>query len=460
MTNYLAKTLLFFSLILSLVLYFKAPTSFDMPFVICCTIIYITSSALLILNNCRASLVRFEFFFLIVFFFTNYSYPLIHYTNNPYFSLFNLEFNEGYICRAIALSTVGACAFNTGIYDSTSHIEKLTPHSTMSASIKKPGIIIYVLFVLFLPQIIRLYRLNEYSTEFESSYINVILLYLIYYYLLSKFYLLQNKSLRTVLKVCLKDPVFYLVFIYIFLFLGIGSRTIPLRIVLLSLFLFNFFVKKINNTQIILITIVGAVVLAIVGITRSGASLDEGSLKTIWDIGSDLTINNRSLYVLMEYVDENGLTYGRTMLMGVLSAIPYLQSIFLMLTGMDSDVISSGGLVTSLQFDKGDPNRIGLGTNLIGDIYVSFGLIGVVLLMYLLGKFLRKMNRGCHKGDILCVIIYSMIFIDSVYLSRSSFLACVRSVTWVLVIYYLYNKFLFKSSRRVEDINKYYSDYQ
>lgn len=440
--------LLFCNLILSMVLYFNAPIDFDRSFVITCTIIYIVSSLLLLYNNCRTSLVYFEFFFLIVFFFTNYSYPLIHYIDNPYFSLFNLEFNEGYICRALALSTIGVCAFCIGVYNMTYDKKVSSSNSTTSLSLRKPGIIVYILFFLFLPYIVRLHSLNEYSTEFESSYINVILLYLIYYYLLCIFYASRNQSLLSFIKTCLSNPILYLIFIYILLLLGIGSRTIPLRIFLLCLFLFNIYIIKITNIQIGFITILGAIFLAIVGITRDGASLDDSSIKTIWDIGSDLTINNRSLYVLMEYGDQHGLTYGRTMLMGALSAIPFLQSIFLKITGMNVDSISSAGLVTSLHFDIGDPSRIGLGTNLIGDIYVSFGLIGVILLMYLFGKFLCKLNRGCQHGHMLSIIVYSMIFIDSVYLSRSSYLTCVRSITWVLAIYYIYNKSFFKPYRK------------
>lgn len=434
------KILLFILLIVSLVLYFNAPIGFEMSYVVSCSVLYLIASICLITNNCKTTLVKFEFFFLIVFFFTNYSYPLIHYAENPYFSLFFLEFNESYICKAIGLSTVGACAFCMGIIEYTIPKNSNRSMSDTDVVLKKPGFIIYILFILFIPQLVSLFKLGEYSTEFENSYVNVILIYLVYYFLIYLFNSNKESTLISFAKSCLREPVIYFILLYVVLFLGIGSRTIPLRIVLLCLFLFNFYVKKISNIQIVLIIIVGALCLAVVGITREGAVMDENSFSTIWDIGSDLTINNRSLYVLMEYVDKHGYTYGQTMLMGLLSVIPFMQSLFLILTGMDSDMISSGGLVTSLQYSKGDPDRIGLGTNLIGDIYVSFGVIGVVLLMFLLGKFLRNINRSCQRGNILGIIIYSMMFIDAVYLSRSSFLACVRAIAWVYAIYYLYNK--------------------
>lgn len=126
------------------------------------------------------------------------------------------------------------------------------------------------------------------------------------------------------------------------------------------------------------------------------------------------------------------------MLSNILSVFPFLQSIYLSLTGSTVSDISSGNLVTDLFFSE-NPNMksFGLGTNLIGDIYVSFGVIGVAVLMFSLGFLLKKLYRLSCEGNHNSLLIYALLFMDVIYLPRSSFFTSLRSVTWVLFISYI-----------------------
>ena len=163
----------------------------------------------------------------------------------------------------------------------------------------------------------------------------------------------------------------------------------------------------------------------------------------------DLTINNRSLYALMEYHDNFGINYGKTFLMNILSAVPKGQYIFLQITGWVSDDISSAGLITKQFFDN-NPNmdRIGLGTNLIGDIYISFGLFGVIVLMYLLGVFVSYSYMRAQRGDALFLLVYCILFAESIMMTRSSYLGVIRPLAWTIACAYLsgYKKIRITSS--------------
>ena len=160
----------------------------------------------------------------------------------------------------------------------------------------------------------------------------------------------------------------------------------------------------------------------------------------ILQMGQDLIINNRSLYVLMEYHDKYGINFGQTWLMNILSIIPFAQSIFLKLTGLKELDINSAALVTDLYFRENNEDVIGLGTNLIGDIYICFGLFGVVFFMYLLGAFLSKVYMKGQKGDALYWFIYAMMFMDSIILTRSTYLTSMRPIMWGLALYYFAKK--------------------
>lgn len=422
---------------ISLLMYAYAPVEFSYSFVVKCFLIYLLSSILLLSNNCRDSILKFEFLFILAFFFTNYAYALIFYPTNPYFSLFHLDFNETYICKGVGLSTVGITSFCAGIFNRKSIRESYVGNAV---KLRNFNFLILILLIIFIPYLYSLYQMGAYTTQFESSFINAVLVYLIYYYI---FYCFNNFSVggkNTRLISYCTSPISILIIIYLTLFLLIGSRTIPLRIVLLCMILYHSYVKRISNISIISLLLLGAFVLTVIGIVREGN--DFGGLTSFWHLGTDLTINNRSLFVLMEYVDRYGYTFGTSMLMQILSVIPFMQSIFLYITGMSIDDISSGGIVTHSYFGSNSFDRIGLGTNIIGDVYLAFGLIGVLIGMYLLGYIIKVLFNKSKNGNVISMLLYALFFMDVIYLPRSSILGFLRAIAWTYFIYIVYNKWL------------------
>jgi oligosaccharide repeat unit polymerase len=140
----------------------------------------------------------------------------------------------------------------------------------------------------------------------------------------------------------------------------------------------------------------------------------------------------------MEQHDLLGNNYGKTMLMNILAAVPFLQSFFLYVTGWGTGDISSASYVTDLFFGVNNSDRFGLGTNLVGDIYVSFGLLGVILFMFVGGTLLRVLYNKA-KQNLLFLFIYALVFMDAIYIARSPFFTWVRAVVWCYFIYWFYN---------------------
>ena len=429
--------------IISLLLFLFAPQEYSYSYSLYCFIVFLLSTITMLLRNCKDSFLRYEFIFIIAFFFTNYVYSLVYYPVNPYFSLFNLPYNEAYITKGLALSTVGGCLFNLGVYNRKKiFMPQLMPLKTKCLA--KPTIIMNVMLVLFIPSLFSMVLLGIYTTEYEHSLLNTVLMYVIYYYIFASFYNIDPECKNKKKAIISEFGILPLVLIstYVLLFLLIGSRTVPMRIVFLVVVLYNIYIRKLSKKFTVVMIVIGMLVLAYIGMTREGESEEMTSL---WDISSEMVINNRSLYVLMEYYDINGPTFGRTMLMSILAIIPFMQSIFLGVTGWHESDISSGNLVTHLFYkDIVEYDRIvGLGTNVIGDIYVAFGLIGVVIIMYLFGKIIRSMhekalinNRYYYKE----IVIYSLLFMNVVYMTHSTILGDLRCITWVLAIMYLFNR--------------------
>lgn len=426
--------------IISIMLFLFAPTGHSMSYVSYCVTVFIASSAVMFSSNCRSTFFKFEFFFLISFFFTNFVYPLIFYPINPYFSLFNIPFNEAYITKGTALATVAANWFNIGIFERKSIVIPNRLTYDIKKRLRIPRLITILLFILFIPSLYDIYQLHTYSTEFESSYINVILKYVLLYALFAYIYNNRFLKLSSFIRRAISWPIIIFTVIYTTLFLLIGSRTIPLNIVLFSLLLVHILIYRISKKKIAVLTVGGALLLMSIGITRGGSGIENGAILSTWDVGKDLTINNRSLYVLMEEADKEGITYGSTMMMNVLSAVPFAQSLYLNITGLPLSTISSANLVTDLHFGTGkNYERFGLGTNLVGDVYLAFGLLGVIILFWVFGYALRKLYLKISIGNTLALLVYALIFMSSIYYTRSGYLTPVRDVIWVLGAYWLSN---------------------
>lgn len=423
---------------LSLASYFYAPKAYNYTFITVCIGLFLASALITLKQNCKYDLIRFEFFFTICMFYTNYVYPLINYPINPYFSLFNIPFNEDYINKGTALSSIGMSFFYLGIYRRDVPKPVQIPFENMS--FKVPKLQIFGLGTIFLPYMYSLYQRGVYTTEFETSFLNAILVYLVYFALFEHCYRYRNlNNLISFGTLFIRQPLMIFIILYTAIFLLIGSRTIPLRVCLLLLFSINALVVKIKKSIVLAIIVTGAVMMTLVGIARDGSALgNDAQILSIWDIGADLTINNRSLYTLMEYADKEGYSCGCTFLMNILSVAPFAQSIFLYVTGWNIDHISSASKNTSLGNQLVDLNGTGLGTNLIGDIYLAFGLIGVIFMMYYLGRLLYKIEDNILKGNLLSILIYALIFMEVVYYPRSGILSPLRAVAWVCALYFLF----------------------
>lgn len=285
------------------------------------------------------------------------------------------------------MANVGYSFYALGIYDSK---RKFLPDLVLDyKTLKDCSLLLCVLLGMYIPRLIQLVIIGVPTKEFESSLINVLIQYVLYYVVIVKVNnFVLNYSRKGIFLFIRKNwLVFTMIFVYLFLLILLGSRTIPLRILLLLLLLYNIYLYKLSKKVVVLLIIFGSVALFAIGVIRNpSVALETSTMQVnpILKVGNELVINNRSLYVLMEQKDLYGINFGQTLLMYILSVIPFMQSIFLYITGWSVSDISSAALVTELYFgDKPDKEVVGLGTNIIGDIYLSFGIIGVILLMFL-----------------------------------------------------------------------------
>ena len=214
------------------------------------------------------------------------------------------------------------------------------------------------------------------------------LIYAMYAYTVSFIIVFQARKTRTdsfYSFLCSLPLHFYLnsAFLLIPLFVS-GYRSNFVQLFIPMIVLYSMSIKRIKGIHLILLLLGGVVILQIIGFTRNGEELNTEQLETM-DYLRDFIGPNGALSFLINYADHHGITEGSNYLLPVLSIIPYLQTVFSIFINFDNLATSSSVFYTQ-SFDSSS----GLGTNIIGDLYYTFGPFGVVVLMFFMGLILRK----------------------------------------------------------------------
>lgn len=439
-----------FFFIVSGVLYFNAPDFYSYGFCSLISILFLLQNILYFVFKRDRSIVGFAFFFAIAFGLTNFIYPVFYYLSDPEFSLFSLPFNENVISRSTSIAYVGyavymlAMDFSEMIFENRKYESKIK-----NLDIKKVIKIIYVFLLVFLAAYFvtggHQALASEYSGEGEiiekgvTAYIYVLVVATA---IILSIFMFANE-------IPIKQRILYfisIVFLMIF-FLTLGSRTFPLMLALSSIVSYNNNIRKISAPVLLLLVIAGAVLLTFIVFARTTSftsqdyvanALAEADINMIWDFGSDLVINNRNLYSLIDYADNFGHTYGLSMLGGLSSPIPFAQSFICSTFDIQPEFLSSSGFSTYI--DLGLGSTWGLGTNLVADAYLPFGMIGVLFFFGLLGFIVAK-SKAMINSNIYWSVCYYVLVSNAVFFARGGFFDCFRFMIWGIVIIYIISFF-------------------
>lgn len=229
---------------------------------------------------------------------------------------------------------------------------------------------------------------------------------------------------------------------YVFLFSLIGDRGAALQIGMTFLILFGSLVRAINIREFCVIVVFGAIIMTLIGLGRS--SLDSENifvsgarrveLRSVYDPTLELAGSARTLYAALESVPERHEYFlGKLWLGNLIGVVPLLQAFYLELTGDEAYELGSSQYITYLRYGSRPPS--GEGTSLIADIFLNFGLVGVVLFMFTLGLFIKKLQNELNTQKSYYWIVSAGIFSSVVfYMGRGGLFDGVRPVLWGLLL--------------------------
>jgi oligosaccharide repeat unit polymerase len=229
---------------------------------------------------------------------------------------------------------------------------------------------------------------------------------------------------------------------YILFFLAVGDRGAAIFVVSTFLVMFGSLVRPIVLKECIVITIVGAIVLTLIGLGRTvetdenilvaGAEMAEFSSN--YDITLELSNSARTLYyVLYDVPEHHNYFLGELWIGKMLTVIPFAQSQYLKFTDAKNYELGSAAYITYLRFGLYPP--MGEGTTLIADIYLNFGLIGVMFFMLLLGLIYKKgQNELGRQRSFYWIIFAALLASGAFYLGRGGLFDGLRTIVWGLFL--------------------------
>lgn len=240
-----------------------------------------------------------------------------------------------------------------------------------------------------------------------------------------------------------------LVLVWMMLLLVFGDRNMFFLIGISIFSGYVVFVKKIPFKIVVIYSFFALLLYEVVEYTRMSNELSYTSMVDSYihykSLGDDSQMGSGSFYnttvslrASLEFAENNELFWGKFKIIGLLGIIPFSRSLFV--NPEDPYIISADVLTETV---LGPAATWGIGTNIISDIYLDFGMVGVFILMGLLGVgsgyISRLVSLGLNDAKVITLFIMTIALYSQI--ARYTFDFPVRNIAWTLIVFFIYEYF-------------------
>lgn len=244
-----------------------------------------------------------------------------------------------------------------------------------------------------------------------------------------------------------KKPIF-LCSIMIVLILMSGRRTEAIRYMLILMLSYMYIGNVRIKIKNFIIPCFGVtLLLTIIAMMRveSGQTFSESletaqSLQTISPPTQELAFNISSLHIALSNVPSKiPYLYGIPTLIGFTNIIPGLQPFIVSHLDMPDVMMNSTNLICYAAV--GEIRYYTLGTSILADIYVNFGIYGIFLIPAAIGYFLRILEDktfSLTNNSIWLIGISFCFYSNLIYMCRASLTSPIASLSYVIIFIFLF----------------------
>ncbi|HET9570354.1 MAG TPA: O-antigen polymerase [Bacteroidales bacterium] len=419
----------------SLVLYLFRPMEVSMAYSYCCFAIFLFSTFIYYGYKKKTNYFDFDTLFILLYAVIGFAYSVFIYDENePYSIAFSLSFDTKFIPTGSILFALGIQFYYWGsiairenkLKEKALNLPKIEPINNTALSI----IVILLCIAFILSGGVQFYRsIYFYKNTAPETGLILQIMSLLHSFAVTAiatefFNKLIDKGHRI-------SPVLIIsISIVILLMLYAGNRTFSSQLALPIIGLYTMFFKDIGKLKFFIFVLIATVLMWLIQFTRVGVEVE--SIQKGTELIRDFTIPTRSTYSCMEYIEQYGHTWGRNMTGGLIGVVPSLERVLVTVFGVSPRSLGSAEVLTD--FTLGPDPYVGLGTNIIADLFLSFDVFGVILFMFLLGYFINKSQAEAKKLNYYYMIIYASLMSYSVFLVRTTYTHPAKLIVWCLII--------------------------
>lgn len=437
------KMLFFLFVIISLGLVFGAPEYYSKKYCQIETLLFLFFTIVFLKRKIKKlGVLNFDSLFLLSFFLINFIHASFIYPNDSFIVSFTYPYNEKIITYATSVSLASIAVYMLGSVLLESKSENVIKTiKTNNNCVKKASIIslccglgisFYVFVILRgISGIVHLYPrvLVVIIASISVSFI----------YTLS----LNNstsKSIMYFVKINKLNIISMVLFMASILFLG--GRDFVIFLSLFVICLMNVFYYRVPFKYFVVIASIGFLFMGTMTFTR----ISEVNFRTasLWDVMlygynyisksdegfslllTDFVINARNLYDGIDYTTNHSLLLGATYLQYLFVFIPFGGSLATeFLLGKTMEEVHTASIIT--QYNNAS---FGLGTNMISDLYMNFSFVGTIIIMFLFGMLVSKLEKCNSRYQ---CISYLTLVAYSLYIPRASIFCWLDLFAYIVI---------------------------
>lgn len=290
-----------------------------------------------------------------------------------------------------------------------------------------------------------------------AGYFYLLLMFSLYlrtiYFVLS---LEKNTSIKQVIKSLMTNKVYVVsLIIFLLMFLSVGDRGPVISILLLFFTLYGVYVKPFSFKTVAISIVFAALIMTILGLGRSRNAEDlisQGIIERGYTtlVSSDelvipsteLASSNRILFAALDNVPERyPYLYGKSFLINFSSALPIpgVTQLFTDLLDIPRYQTTTTHYFTYILI--GVNPTWGAGSEVVADVYVNFGVLGIPIVFFLFGVVCARYSfpvEHSHKHVKMSVIIvYAGLVVNALSINRGMLLYPLMPIFYMLTIYWL-----------------------
>lgn len=432
---------------LSAISFFLAPTTYSKPFCAWEMASFFVTGVVFMHHKIRRNgLICFDTFFIPTFFLINYAHAVFIYPDDQFLPPFRFRTNNDIIPYALSVAQVGIALY---MLANVFAERELPQQRKIVADIPRMAVnrIALVALIASLGLFCFVFVLRL-ARGFEHLYPRLMAMFLS---LIALSWFFQAQQLQpeeaSVKGIFLKNKlniVSTLLFSVSLLF--VGSRGMVIFLIFMLLLLIDTYYVRVRLRVLLPAMALGMILMIFLAITRvSSFNLGNANLvdsvkygievvmespSILWLLLTDFVVNAKTLYDGIDYTTVNGYMMGTSYVQYLFVFLPMGGSFFTkLLTGLDMDEVVTGYLLTRFS-----DATYGLGTNMVGDIYMNFSFIGVFVLMALLGFLVARVEIPASK---YAFYAYMALFANCIFLVRADIFSWLTFFVFFLIFDWL-----------------------